>query len=221
MFSEMASTMAPTTLTLFTGGVLLTRSWLGARRDRLRQQAEPEPGTAGVPTMDEAPGTTALLEVRQETDSALRRLAGEAARQGVRLEVAIEPGLRVFMPRAGFRQVLDTIISHAIAQACGGKVMIGAMRHGGRIRLVILDDGVGADRMTQESRLRDVTQVVALQGGTVEITTRHEGSVVAIRLPEAASATTLPAAHAIREAAEPASNNVEAMTRTRVSAPAH
>ena len=199
MSSSLAATLGSMSLTLVTGGLLLTRSWTNAvQRDRLRQQDRPTSARQSNghyrspdPTIaTEATVSAARLDIRHAVDAALRRLDGTAARHGVRFEVAIETGLHVQMTSDGLTKVLDATLGHAIAQAPSGKVMIGAMRHGGRIQIGIFDDGDGPDRLTQESRLRDTIEIVGLQGGTLEIINHVEGSSVIIRFPESAKAAT-------------------------------
>jgi hypothetical protein len=67
-------------------------------------------------------------------------------------------------------------------------VLVGAGRHGGRVRISVLDDGTSGDRPVQEAQLREAARLVALQGGTLEVNVRKEaGTTVEIRLPEPAA----------------------------------
>lgn len=217
------------TLTLFTGGLLLTRSWTNAvQRDRLRQRDRPT-SARQANTQHRSPDPTiaaeatigaARLDIRQAVNAALCRLDGAAARQGVRFEVAIETGLHVQMTSDGLTNVLDATLSHAIAQAPTGKVMICAMRHGGRIQIGILDDGDGPDRLTQESRLRGAVEIVGLQGGTLEIINRAGGSCVMIRLPESAKVAMPRSETAAKDATDEARRPLVAVVRESIASSA-
>ena len=220
-------------VTLLFSILLLTRSWIVAiRRDRLRQQQEcPVSGRedvavterASLPLGGDVSQTRAEpLDVEEEAHHALLRLDGMAARQGVRFEVAVQVGLMVRMPRVGLQRVLDDVLGRAIAQSPGGKVMIAAMRHGGRIQIAVLDDGTGSDRVTQESRLRDSMQTVALLGGTFELNTHAgEGTTVVIRLPEPSRGAVSPDTRKAEEVANPVSTEVNDGVRASMATPAN
>ena len=197
VFSTIPLDFIPLALAILTGSLLLTRSWvLAVRRDRKRQRRRTRhSGGIGAPAAAvrrtgvvqplDVEGESLLMDIEVEARGALRRLDGMAAQNGVRFEVAIQSGLIVHTPPIGFRHMLDDVLGRAIAQAPGGKVMIGGMRHGGRIQVAILDDGIGQDRESQEVGLRNTMQFVALQGGTLEVNARAgEGTLVVMRLPE-------------------------------------
>lgn len=136
-----------------------------------------------------------LLDIEREAMAALRQVGGLAARHRVRLQIAIQPELSVRADAAGFRRALIGLLENAIFQAPGGKVLVGGMRHGGRIQIAVLDDGGGASRPEQAAALRSVEQIVALHGGTLQIENRPgQGTLVVLRLPEPLAA---PAARSV------------------------
>ena len=92
-------------------------------------------------------------------------------------------------------------------------MLLGAGRHGGRVQVSVLDDGLPTDRAVQEAELRDAARLVALHGGTLEVNVRaNAGTTVVIRLPEPAAAPASapvpasapqPAGQEVREAVKP------------------
>ena len=204
MFSDLAVSLGSMTLSLFTGSLLLTRAWIGAvHRDRVRRQGHQEYAHRAVTSLTSADPIVPVdassrlegLDICQVAAAALRYLDSFAAQHGVHFEIAAQAGLKVQMTVPALRQVLEKTLCHAIEQAPGGKVIIGAMRHGGRIQLAILNDGAGVDRLVQESQLRDIIEIVALQGGTVEVIVQAGGNTIILRLPEAVEAVIPRTAH--------------------------
>ena len=83
------------------------------------------------------------------------------------------------------REALADIVAHAIRQAAG-RVLVGARRTAGKVRITICDDGSGADRAVQQRRLQSPEQLLALQGGTVAIDPRRgQGTVIVVCVPDA------------------------------------
>ncbi len=117
-----------------------------------------------------------------------------------RLEIAAEPDLIVRADSGVLRRVVAEALANAIGHAAGGRVLVAAGRHGGRVQVSILDDGPTIEREEQEANLRDAAQLVALQGGTLDVDVRKgAGTKVVIRLPEPAA----PRAEADAPAARP------------------
>jgi signal transduction histidine kinase len=189
--------LLPLVLVTVVGGVLGLRAAVrAASRDRARQFATSPLSSGSAFTPFQPPFSSGLLDIETEARGVLRLLDGLAARQRVRLEIAIQPNLEVRADPRGFRQVLTDLVANAIGHAPGGKVLLGGKRHGGRIQIAVLDDGNGPDRALQESTLRPTQRIVALQGGTLEIHSHAgRGTMVLLRLPEPPPA---PAGHTTR-----------------------
>lgn len=125
------------------------------------------------------------LDVEREVRLILAGLAEFAAARRVRLEFAVQPDLSLRTDRAAFDQAVTGLVSHAAAQAPCGRVLVTGLRHGGRVQVAVLDDGIGADRTTQASALRDTERLVAMQGGTLDIIHQPgEGTTVQARWPD-------------------------------------
>ena len=153
------------------------------------------------------------LDAERELVSIVQDIAGLAAERLVRLESAIQPDLTLWADKAALRQMLAAPLRAAVARSPGGRVLLGAGRHGGRVQVSVLDDGLPADRAVQEAELRDPARLVALHGGTLEVNVRaNAGTTVVIRLPEPAAAPASapvpasapqPAGQEVREAVKP------------------
>jgi len=156
-------------------------------RRRLLARRQPATEIAPAPRHVDLPLSRKadLLDVDAEARAALAGLVSRAAQQHVQLEVAIEPGLLVHMSPRSLHEVLDSLLVHAIGAAPGGHVLLGGMRRGGRAHVAVIDDGAGVDARVQRAELRQVEEIVALLGGTLEIDSRAgEGTAVLVRLPE-------------------------------------
>lgn len=143
------------------------------------------------------------LDMERELVVAVQGFAKLAADYQVQLEVAIQPDLTVWADRNALQMVVAASLRTALGRSAGGRVLVGAGRHGGRVRICVLDDGSAVDRAVQEAQLRDAARLIALQGGTLEVNVRKGvGTTVVIRLPEPAA---MPAS------ADPAPASVESI----------
>ncbi len=189
---------------LFLGGMDAARA--SGRRTRIAPRAQADPGVAGTGiagmgvagagmamslTSHGAPpngapnlasdGTTDLAE---EMVAALLQARAAAARAGVRLVSALEPGLVMRGGVRSVREVLEAMLAGAIAATPCGEVLATARRQGANAVLAVLDDGGGADAPAREAFLRDAARAIALRGGSLEISAvGTEGVTVALRLP--------------------------------------
>ena len=215
MYLAVPIDLLPLLVAAATVAVLLIRAGVGrVRRDQARGRSLP-PNSPEVAQGTDAPYIasfgSSLLDIEREALGALRHVDGLAARNRVRLQIAVQPDLAVRADPRGLRQALIGLLENAIRHAPGGKIMLSGMRHGGRIQIAVLDDGQGPDRLAQEASLRSVERIVALHGGTLQVECRPgQGTLVLLRLPEplsapanSAPANSAPAKSA--EAAEPAS----------------
>lgn len=133
-----------------------------------------------------APLNATELSVEAEVRHVLRELAPFAAERLARLELAVQAGLRVRADARVFRDVMTALVTHSIAQAPSGRVLVAGSLHGGRVQLAVLNDGVGEEAQRQASELRGSERLIALQGGTLEITSHAgEGSTILARWPDA------------------------------------
>jgi len=128
-----------------------------------------------------------LVDVQSEARAVLESLAGIAQKQDIRLEIAIQADLTVRLDRDEFRDAIAALVTHAIHAVSGGRVLLGAMRHAGRIQIAVMDEGSGDDPSLQSAQLRPIAEFAARQGGSLEIDSRpNEGTTLLLRLPEAA-----------------------------------
>ncbi|HEY1933898.1 MAG TPA: HAMP domain-containing sensor histidine kinase [Acetobacteraceae bacterium] len=150
------------------------------------------------------PFSGGMLDVTAEVRAVLARLAPLAASGFVQLEMAVQPELAVRADQRALGQALGDLVTHAIRHAPCGRVLVGGMRHGGRVQISVTDDGAGPPEAEQEAALRDAERLIALQGGTIQVEThpREGGSTVLLRLPEPLPPIRAAAPVAARPAAE-------------------
>ncbi|MEO9189367.1 MAG: HAMP domain-containing sensor histidine kinase [Acetobacteraceae bacterium] len=157
------------------------------------------------------------LDLEAELHDVLGAHDARAIERHVRLEIAVQPGLTVRADPVALRGIVSDLLANAIGHTAEGRVLLGAGRHGGRVRISVVDDGAPVERAEQEAHLRDAERLVALQGGTLEITVRPgSGTIAAIRLPEPAP-NAMPARVATQtaaQAAEPVPARDAAVVRT-------
>jgi hypothetical protein len=156
---------------------------------RRRLLARGQPATRAAPHTVQ-PGrvlseSASLLNVEVEARAILAGLTELAARKQVRLEIAIQPDLTVHIASRSFHEILDIVLIHAIESTPGGHVLLGGMRHGGRVQIAVIDDGRGVNADVQRAQLPSVERAIALLGGRLEIDSRpNEGTTILLRLPD-------------------------------------
>jgi len=154
--------------------------WL-RRRDIARDNAT-RPGERIA--LAEAPFAGNRLDVADAALAVLAHYQGAAAQRCVALEIAAQPNLEVHCDPRAIREILRDLVGRAIENAPSGRVLLGAWRSGPRIHVSVSDDGAGADRNLQASRLREAERLVALQGATMAIDARAgQGTTVTLHLP--------------------------------------
>lgn len=167
------SLSAATAGTFLLGGIASRRE-----RRRLRTRAGAE-----IRTAETDDGRADLLETQIRT--ILEQETPRAAGQFTRIEMAVQPGLVMNGDREAFRRALRLIVRDSLTRAESGHVLVTAARHGGRLRVVVADDGPAGERETQEGRLREAQELLALMGATFELEfARPDGRSVVMRLPE-------------------------------------
>ena len=175
---------------LLLSGLILWATWLsGCMARRVAgaavdvAEAPRAPGSALTLT----PFASALLPVDAAVQDVLAAQAAAAARRGVQLELAVQPDLAVRADPRVLQEVLGDLVSQAIRRAPCGQVLVGSMRHGGRVQISVSDDGIAMPREVQAAALRETSRLAALQGGTLDIETYPgQGSTVILRLPDPA-----------------------------------
>ncbi|MEO8716550.1 MAG: ATP-binding protein, partial [Acetobacteraceae bacterium] len=155
-------------------GVAMGAILAGGLADRRRAvgasaRAAPAPREAASSLRPLAAGP---LDLDTELRAAAEGLVASARQRHVRLQVAVQPDLTVRSDAVALRQIVTDLLANAIAHTEGGAVLLSAGRHGGRIQIAVIDDGVAVDASEQAAHLRDAERLAALQGGTLEITVR-------------------------------------------------
>ncbi len=169
-------------LSAITCGTAAFAGW--RRRGRLLAQAgnPPAAGPSRPADLLRKPFASAMLDVAAEARDVLQEMAAEAAGHLVQLEFAAQPDLSVYADRLALRTVLCALIRNAVQHSRGGRVLLSAIRLGGRVQIAVIDDGVGPPAAIQQAALRELAQLVALQGGTIDIETDPgEGTAVLVR----------------------------------------
>jgi signal transduction histidine kinase len=173
-------------LSALTCGTLLLGGW--RRRQHLLGSAYSAGPivTARLPLgLVRAPFASGVLDVAAEARSVLAQMAAEAAAHLVQFEFATQANISVHADRYTLRAVLSELVGNAVRHAPGGRVLLSVIRLGGRVQIAVIDDGAGPDASVQEAELREMAQLVALQGGTIDVEAYPgEGTTVLVRLPE-------------------------------------
>jgi hypothetical protein len=108
---------------------------------------------------------------------------GELGRY-VRFELACQQGLEVRCDPLRFQNTVSTLVRRAAAQAPSGRVLVTCAHQAGRLRVAVVDDGVGGESAAPEA-LRATAEELALQGGVLEITSSAgEGSTIVAYWPD-------------------------------------
>ena len=158
----------------------------------------PAPASPAVPDVQPVRGVESVagehssqdeaLELNREIPALLHSAERLAGRTGCRLEYAVAPRLAVHADLRAFREAMAGLLAHAIAQAPGGQVLVAAGRQPGAVQISVTDNGAGADAGMQQARLHEPIGLLARQRGSVSIAPHPgQGTVVTVRLPEAAS----------------------------------
>jgi glucose-6-phosphate-specific signal transduction histidine kinase len=135
------------------------------------------------PTL-KSPFAAATLDVATVVRAALDQMAATPERQLARFHFAVQPNLTVSTDRRAIHEILGALLVNAVHHAPAGCVLLTAIHHGGAVEICVTDDGIGPDRITQEVALRPAQQLLALQGGTLEVARSDDGSTTAtVRLP--------------------------------------
>lgn len=173
-----------TVLSVLGIGVILLATWRAEREAVPPGAAEPAPdGTAATASARPAPLTASALDVAREFAAALAAVQELATENLIELQMTVQPRLAVWTNPAALQRCLTTGLTQAIQRAASA-VLLCANWHGGRVHVTVLDDGAVGNPAVLTASLREVEQVVALQGGTLEIACiPGRGNVLTLRLP--------------------------------------
>lgn len=123
------------------------------------------------------------IDVEKEIRDAVAGVAAATSHKA-RVVIAVRPGLTVRVDPFPLRSLLTDLILCAIRDPSCAKVLMSALLQPGSLRIVVSDDGTVAATSTREGELRHTSQLVAMQGGSMQIDVHPgEGTTVAIRLP--------------------------------------
>jgi signal transduction histidine kinase len=149
------------------------------------------PNNFGAPV--EAFGASALtrsgfaaetLDLEPIVRATAHALRDKASARSVRVQLAVDPGLKARVDRNSLQEALRTVVLTAVQATPGGQVLITGMSVGGQLHIRITDDGKNTDQRTRESLARDAEELIALQGGSVCVEARPgRATTVTIRLP--------------------------------------
>jgi len=172
----------PVAVLALTASGLVVLAGLNRRRELIARQSKP--AVESRFELGATPFVGGELDVAAEARDVLRQLDGMAAQRLVDLEYAIQPGLTVRADRRAFREILSSLVSTAIEQAPCGHVLLGAARTGGRVHIVVCDDGGRSSREMRLNMLQSAEHLAALHGASMEVDIRmDEGTSVFFRLP--------------------------------------
>jgi hypothetical protein len=153
------------------------------RRRIMARPAAMLPAPVSNPPDTAAPSADGSLLVQAEARTVLDTFTLLASQRGLHLQTAVESGLTVRIDRNRLHELLGGMLTHAIHSAAGGRVLLGAMRHAGRIQIAVIDEDGSGDQASHEADLRQVAELAALQGATLEVDVRPgEGTTILLRL---------------------------------------
>jgi signal transduction histidine kinase len=146
-----------------------------------------------------APVPVPVEAVIKDRSAAWRPTAEEKA---IELSAATSGPLTARMGEGHLEQILDNLLANALdAMAAGGRIQVSAARDGGRVRVVVADNGPGMSEQQQRAAFRRyasatpggtglglaiVHRIVTSDGGTAELSdTEGGGLTVTLDLPAA------------------------------------
>jgi signal transduction histidine kinase/CheY-like chemotaxis protein len=88
------------------------------------------------------------VEVRQLMDRALLLFSGEALDKGLSIKCAPCRAWVLGDPLA-LQRIVSNLVANAVRHTQGGRVLLGARRHGGKLRLQVMDTGPGIEATAQ------------------------------------------------------------------------
>ncbi len=114
---------------------------------------------------------------------ALARLASVIARQSVKIDVAVRPGLRVRMRSPLLADVLEELVTLAVQAAPASQVLLTAVEDGDHVDIGITDDMPGGDAANRLGRIATLIERLRLRGDSLKVDVRpNEGTTMTLRL---------------------------------------
>ncbi len=144
-------------------------------RDRMPQTtvAEPDASAHSASTGDAA----------EAIRTAIARLRPVILDQRIRIEVAAETGLLVRARAATLADLVSELLALGIQAVPGGRFLLTASHHAGRIDITLSDDGQADDAALRRGQCRNLEQRMALLGGSLEVATMaRQGTSMTLRL---------------------------------------
>ena len=125
-----------------------------------------------------------LLNVEHEVREAVARVAADRESTGTWIDLAVQPGLWVRADTGTVRAMLMELLLCAMRDASCRRVLLSAVQQSGRVRIAVTDDGLAATTESRAYELRHIGDLVALQGGSMQIDVYpDQGTTVALGLP--------------------------------------
>ena len=132
---------------------------------------------------DPATGDNDRDDVSTAIYLALARLASVIARQSVKVDVAVRPGLRVRMQGPILAGVLEELLTIAVQAAPVSQLLVTAVEDGNRVDIAITDDMPGGDAAVRVGRIAPMTQRLKLRGDSLAVHVRpKEGTTMTLSL---------------------------------------
>jgi signal transduction histidine kinase len=152
---------------------------------RSTPETDGEPSDRDAARMPARIGFAAELLDLELAVRAVARTSREPARAlSVRIDLAIDPGLKAWVDPNSLQSALRSTVLAAIQATPGGQVLITGMPLGRQAHIRITDDGKNADQGTRESQARQAEELIALHGGSLRVeVTPSRATTVTIRLP--------------------------------------
>ena len=127
---------------------------------------------------------TETLDLEPAVRATALTLHNEARAHSVRIQLAVDPGIKAHVDPNALGMALRVAVLVAIHATPGGQVLISGVILGGQLHIRITDDGTDTDQRTREGLIRSAEEVIAPQGGSVGVEVRPgRATTVTIRLP--------------------------------------
>lgn len=108
-------------------------------------------------------------DVAIEVAYILAILRDALAEHGVRLELALQPGLRCRIQKPAFHSLLNGLIRYGIEKAPGRRLLIVGAGQGERVSIAMTLDGAPDDVRTVQANIRTIEEVAALQSASTSV----------------------------------------------------
>jgi hypothetical protein len=135
----------------------------------------------GVP--DPATGQHPRDDVSIAIYLALARLAAVIARQSVKVDVAVRPGLQVRTRGPVLADTLEELLTVALQAAPASQLLLTAVADADHVDIAISDDMPGGDAAVRYSHVGTLTERLRIRGDSLLIDVRpSEGTTMTLRL---------------------------------------